>query len=239
MQIDETTGRRPLARALDAWRAAKATWRAPATRYRNSRQIGISATGEIARDAWASPSARGVFTKGDGRKEVALPVGEALARTIQEMAEDGWSLAAVAGPTPKPLPVIFGRVIVWAGFEPRKAVLDEDLLVEFAGAGGAGWAAAHVEDAGDLLLVQAFVGSDNCLTCAPSQDSGISGAALSARALGNAVDWPTIRGRVEVCVGLAVKPTALFRVRPPEGCSTDDIVSVRVTATLNLFGPAA
>ena len=222
-----------LARALPRL----ATTRPPPARY-DDVCFGISAEGTFARDAWDDGALRGTLAKeGEENRVVRLAAGPALADQIKAELDMGWALVAVAPPQQGSLPTISGQGRVYQTFKPKKLVLDETLVATFASAQGSAEVAATPDEANDLVLVTLYVGSINCFPFAPDIRNGVSGRALGARSVGCAVSLPTVYGGLDVQYSAAVTKTALYRLVPPEGFTTSDLVSLRVEARLNLFGP--
>lgn len=133
-------------------------------------------------------------------------------------------------------PTINGSTRAFVSIKPQKLILDEDLLFTWTNSSGTTTTVASVDNAGDLLLVSAYVGNKNVFATAPTQATGFSGRALSNVALGNGVSWPTVNPGIDVVVTLSVKPTAQYRSAPPSGYTQSDLVSVQVIAQLNVFG---
>lgn len=133
-------------------------------------------------------------------------------------------------------PQVSGNTRAFVSIKPQKLILDEDLLFTWTNSTGTVTTVASVDNAGDLLLVSAYVGNKNVFATAPTQATGFSGRALSNVALGNGVSWPTVNPGIDVVVTLAIKPTAQYRSAPPSGYTQEDLVSVKLMANLNIFG---
>lgn len=137
-----------------------------------------------------------------------------------------------------PLPIISGKSRAYQSFKPEKIIMTEILIATFTNASDVlVKVAASVSDASDLVLVQAYSGNYNCFPNAPDDTNGISGAAFAFNALGNGISWPTINPGIDVSAGVAVEESVLYRVVPPDGYTTDDLVSVKVKVRINIFGP--
>lgn len=136
------------------------------------------------------------------------------------------------------LPVLTGKSRAYQSFKPEKVIMTELLIATFTNASSVtAKVAASVTDASDLVLVQAFSGNYNCFPNAPDDSSGISGAAFAFSAYGNGISWPTINPGIDVSAAVAVEQTVLYRVTPPDGFTTDDLVQVFVKIRINIFGP--
>lgn len=133
-------------------------------------------------------------------------------------------------------PTVNGNTRAFVSIKPQKLILDEDLIFTWTNSSGSATTVASVDNAGDLLLTSAYVGNKNVFATAPTQGTGFSGRALSNVALGNGVSWPTVNPGIDVTVTIAVKSTAQYRSAPPSGFTQDDLVSVEVSAQLNVFG---
>ncbi len=137
-----------------------------------------------------------------------------------------------------PIPILTGKSRAYQSFKPEKLIMTELLIATYTNASSvSAKVAASVSDASDLVLVQAFSGNQNCFPNAPDESNGISGAAFAYNALGNGISWPTINPGIDVSANVGVEETALYRTTPPDGFTADDLVSVRVKARLNIFGP--
>lgn len=137
-----------------------------------------------------------------------------------------------------PLPQITGHSRAYQSFKPEKIIMTEVLIATFTNASSVTVkVAASVPDASDLVLVQAYSGNKNCFPNAPDDSNGISGAAFAFNALGNGISWPTINPGIDVSAGVAIEETVLYRVVPPDGYTTDDLVTVKVKVRINIFGP--
>ena len=207
--------------------------------YKDSTQFGVTAEGTFAPDAWDDGGFRGLLEKaGEERRMVRLGSGAALTAQLKAEFEAGWDLVSLTPPTTTCLPTISGCERVYLSFKPQKLILDEELIVTFTNASGDRQVAVYVEDAGDLVFVQAFAGAYNCFPCAPNVKTGVSGSAFSPRVVGNDISWPTVNAGCDLNVAFAVKQTVLYRATPPEGYTSRDITVIRVLARLNVIGPA-
>lgn len=133
-------------------------------------------------------------------------------------------------------PTVNGNTRAFVSIKPQKLILDEDLIFTWTNSSGTVTTVASVDNAGDLLLISAYVGNKNVFATAPTQGTGFSGRALSNVALGNGVSWPTVNPGIDVVITLGVKPTAQYRSAPPSGYAQTDLVSVQILAQLNVFG---
>jgi hypothetical protein len=137
-----------------------------------------------------------------------------------------------------PIPIISGKSRAYQSFKPEKLIMTEILIATYTNASDETVkVAASVSDASDLVLVQAFCGNYNCFPNAPDESNGISGAAFAYNALGNGISWPTINPGIDVSASIGVEETVLYRATPPDGYTSDDLVSVKVKCRLNIFGP--
>lgn len=136
------------------------------------------------------------------------------------------------------LPQISGLSRVYTSFKPEKAIVEEDLRIVYQNSTGTRTRAKTMEQGQDLVLVAAFAGALNCFPNAPTESTGISGVALANVSYGNGISWPTLNGGIDMTVTFAVKESALFVIDPPAGFTEDDIVEVKVSVRLNLFGPS-
>lgn len=137
-----------------------------------------------------------------------------------------------------PIPILSGKSRAYQSFKPEKLIVTEILIATFTNASDETVkVAASVSDASDLVIVQAFSGNQNCFPNAPDETSGVSGAAFAYNALGNGISWPTINPGIDVSASVGVEETVLYRCTPPDGFTTDDLVSVKVKIRLNIFGP--
>lgn len=207
----------------------------PAAPTQRGTQFGVSVNGLFTPSAFGDVRVRGVFAKeGEDNRTVCLESGRALTAQLTRELERGWELISVAPPTASNLPQMADRARVYQSIRPEKVILDEHLIATFSNANrGDATVAVMVDGAADLILVSAFLGAKNCFPTAPDVEFGISGPALaSAGPLG----WPTINGGLDLAVSLAVRPSAIHRVPPPEGYTVKDMVSLTVQARVNLFG---
>lgn len=133
-------------------------------------------------------------------------------------------------------PQVPGNTRAFVSIKPQKLILDEDLIFTWTNSSGTTTTVASVDNAGDLVLISAYVGNKNVFATAPTQATGFSGRALSNVALGNGVSWPTVNPGIDVVVTVGVKPTAQYRSAPPDGYTQSDLVSVQLIAQLNIFG---
>ncbi len=137
-----------------------------------------------------------------------------------------------------PIPILSGKSRAYQSFKPEKLIVTEILIATFTNASDETVkVAASVSDASDLVIVQAFSGNMNCFPNAPDETSGVSGAAFAYNALGNGISWPTINPGIDVSASVGVEETVLYRAVPPDGFTTDDLVSVKIKIRLNIFGP--
>lgn len=137
-----------------------------------------------------------------------------------------------------PIPILSGKSRAYQSFKPEKLIVTEILIATFTNASEETVkVAASVSDASDLVIVQAFSGNQNCFPNAPDETSGVSGAAFAYNALGNGISWPTINPGIDVSASVGVEETVLYRATPPDGFTTDDLVSVKIKIRLNIFGP--
>ena len=136
------------------------------------------------------------------------------------------------------LPILSGQSRAYQSFKPEKMIMTEILIATYTNASDTTVKrAASVSDASDLVLVQAYAGNYNCFPNAPSETTGIAGAAFAYNAYGNGISWPTINPGIDVSAGVAVEETVLYRTTPPDGFTIDDLVSVKVKIRINIFGP--
>lgn len=133
-------------------------------------------------------------------------------------------------------PTITGSQRAYVSIKPQKLIADEDLIFTWTNSSGTTTTVASVDNAGDIILTQAFVGNKNVFATAPSQNSGFSGRSLANVALGNGVSWPTVNPGIDVLVTFSVKPTAQYRSAPPSGYTQANLVSVQLLVNLNIFG---
>lgn len=133
-------------------------------------------------------------------------------------------------------PTVNGNTRAFVSIKPQKLIIDEDLIFTWSNSSGTTTTVASIDNAGDLLLISAYVGNKNVFATAPTQGTGFSGRALSNVALGNGVSWPTVNPGIDVTVTVAVKPTAQYRSAAPAGYSQADLVSVELVCQLNIFG---
>lgn len=133
-------------------------------------------------------------------------------------------------------PTVSGNTRAFVSIKPQKLILDEDLIFNWENSSGTATTVASVDNAGDLVLISAYVGNKNVFATAPTQGTGFSGRALSNVALGNGVSWPTVNPGIDVTVTVGVKTTAQYRSAPPSGFSQADLVSVQLICQLNVFG---
>ena len=200
--------------------------------------FGIAAEGTFARDAWDDGALHGTLAmEGEENRVVHLAAGPALGDRLKKELDAGWALVAVAPPFQGRSPTVSGKERVYQTFKPQKLVLDETLVATFASARDSAEVAATPDEASDLVLVSLYVGNVNCFPYAPDFRNGLSGRALGVRSVVCAVSLPTVYGGLDVQYSAAVTKTALYRLVPPEGFTTGDLVSLRVEARLNLFGP--
>jgi len=82
----------------------------------------------------------------------------------------------------------------------------------------------NIEDCGDLVMVSEGV---------PTMPA----AAFAAKRGGHRVRWPHAARGVSLSVGFAIEPTVLRRIPPPDGFTTDDLVSVKIKAQVAVSGP--
>jgi len=136
------------------------------------------------------------------------------------------------------LPTFSGLTRVYKSFKPTKAILTELATFTFTSIvpGPADIRIARsVQDAADLVLVQAFSGADNCFPNAPTEGNGISGPTFSNVSLGNGISWPTINGGIDMTVAFAIEESLLSQVAAPAGYQ---LSKVNCKLRFNLMGPS-
>lgn len=151
-----------------------------------------------------------------------------------ELTSDSWNNVRI-------LPTISGDTPCYVAFKPRRAVLSELIIATFENkdiAPGPVRRATSVDSCADLVLVQAYSGSMNCLSSIPNESGGIPGGAFARDAANGRIDWPVIGRGVATCIAFAVEPSVLYQIEPPPGMTTADIKTINVTARFALFGPA-
>lgn len=136
------------------------------------------------------------------------------------------------------LPTISGLTRVYKSFKPAKAILTEIVSVTFQNSSGTKVKHKAVNQADDLVMIQAFSGADNCFPNAPTEANGVPGPALANVTLGNGISWPTVNGGIDLTVSFAIEPSVLSQVDPPAGFTDDDILQIVVKTRLTLMGPS-
>lgn len=212
----------------------------------DSTQIGIRAEVSFAPEE-IKPGCYAIeFAKeGSANQVFEANPSDKMSQLVLAQVADGWNLVNVYKLNSRTI-LFTGKERVYQSFKPDRMILTEDVTATFGGPNLPDLTfTRNVEDASDLVLVQAFAGSYNCFPCAPNPDTGVSGQAFSHRSLGNGISWPMIQAGVDVNFGLAVKPTILRHVRPTcRRCGEDDLPAgydrtpkmITVTAVVNLKG---
>jgi hypothetical protein len=240
---------------LHGIRRAVAEWLMPPqkqSRYKDSTQIGVTATTELVPSMFFIGGGELVvsMSRGSEIKDLRFPKTRDANSEIARQAEEGWVLKSLSPERTVDLPRMDGRTLVYKSFKPTKAVLTELITVTHTGEGLPDITSSMVvENASDLVLVSAFSGADNCFPSAPSEDSGISGPTFAHDSLGNGISWPVIAGGNDVTLGFAIEQSVLFQVGIGGRCTTCghgdplkgyDILPSRVSvkARMNLLGPS-
>jgi hypothetical protein len=137
------------------------------------------------------------------------------------------------------LPQFSGLTRVYKSFKPTKAILTELVTVKFTNPAAPDIIQAKsVADASDLVLVSAFSGADNCFPNAPTEGSGISGAAFANNSLGNGISWPTINGGIDMTVAFAVESSVQYLFPVPTTVPGYVLSTVNIRIRFNLLGPS-
>lgn len=138
---------------------------------------------------------------------------------------------------PDQLPILSGSTRVPKSFTPTRILLTEIVTAKFEAASYEPVRLpCEVEDCGDLVVLAVSESRDGGIELlqGDSQRFGIPGVSASRR--WHDIRWPVIHGGSDLTVKIAVEPTVLHRIKPPDGFTFDDLASVYVKAHLVLFG---